>query len=174
MEDIKKYLELQKSEGKIEALTEFINDNGQWYENYIYENRDFLGPYEDVLYHGLFDNFYFEELESDEIIEAVKDCIENKNFEIIEKHLTCELTQGIYRRSSEVHSINLGEQEFQFSGLYAEFEGLKTNCVYSFLCRGMTEDEVNKALNNADFCIYSAAQGVECRVLRKPARQRRS
>lgn len=158
MSDLKKYLEIQKT-SKIEGLTEFLNDQGKWYKQYIDENPDFIGPYTDVLFDGLLHDIHLGELEED-TIEAINYCLENEEHEVIYNNCEGEKTSGIYRRSSEIASMNLGEQELQFSGLYDH--DTKINCIYSKLCEGMAIEEQNEAINNCDFFVSSDCIYIDC------------
>ena len=152
MKTLKQYLEI---ENKIERLTEFLNDNGNWQNDYIDENEDYKNNYYDLIEIG---TIYLDNCDY-EIKELLQDKINKKGIDFLFDNdlISCEVTHGIYRINNELWSYNLGEIEVQFTGLY-DHES-KVNCVYSELIKDMTHDEIKESEDDCEFfisndCLY--------------------
>ena len=145
MSDLNKYMEI---ENKIERLTQFFDDNGQWQENYVDDCPDFINGYEEVLFDTFKDNPYYEELNCD-IKEEVKQSYE-ENIDLIYNNCTVELTYGIGCCSNELCSFPIGEIEVQLSGL-SDNNGCQD--IFAELIKDMTKDEIKEAENNSEYYV---------------------
>ena len=133
---------------KIEKLTQFLNDQGQWYENYQ-EHEDNIANYAECLE---LNDIYYGEID-EEIREKVKQVLENMDKSDIFDFCEVVYTHGIYRRSNEIDFISIGEVEFQYTGLYCN--ETKSNCVYSDLIKDMSEKDIETAKNDCDYYVSS-------------------
>jgi len=136
-------------EEKINRLTEFLDEQGQWQENYI-ESEDNINNHAE-LFDG--ENLFFGEIDQD--LQEIAKKVLNKldAYDILELCDEPFYHHGIHCCSNEIWSINIGEVEYQFSGIYGKINGKKTNCVYTELCKGLSDDEIKQAQDNADYCI---------------------
>lgn len=142
---LKEYL---KIENKIERLTKFIDDQGEWQNDYIENNEDFINNYFDLIEIG---TIYLDNCD-DEIKDLLQNEInKNKSIDFLFDNdlISCELTQGIFCRDNELWSYNLGEIELQLSGL-SDHDN-KIGCIYSELIKDMTENEIDEAINDSEF-----------------------
>lgn len=142
--NLKDYKDNEKT--AIENLTAFIDDNAKWQEDYIENCEDFLNNYleccEGEIYTGELDDdikFLVEYLIDIGQQDAIYDVCEGQH------------TKGYHRVSNEIYSIGFGEVEVQFSGLYDQ--DTKTNCIYTELIKGMSEDDIKKAIDGSDQCV---------------------
>jgi len=149
MKNLKEYMKIKD---KVERLEEFINDNGQWQEEYIDDCPDFKDAYDYILFES---EIYKGELEQD-TIDAIEVLESKNNVDLIYEHTTIEITYGFHCVSGEIASMNIGEVETQLSGL-SDNEGC--TCIFTELIKDMTKEEIQEASSNTDYylsgdCIY--------------------
>lgn len=133
---------------KIEKLTKFFNDQIEWHEAYI-ESEDNLNNYLDACYES---EIYLGELDC-ETKTIVEYLIENNHKSIVWNSCEGEYTHGIHSVTNEIASMSFGEIELQFSGLYDH--ETKSNCIYTDLIKGMSEDEIKEVKSSIDACIHN-------------------
>lgn len=142
-------IQLKPKEDRIEALTEFLNNIGQSQENYINENKDYLDGYYDICEEG---NIHLGELD-DDIKPLIKHLIESKGIDWLFDNdlIDVDIHYGINRRSNELWSFTIGEEEVEITGLYDHDTG--SNCLYTDLCKGLTSEDIEEARNNCEYHI---------------------
>ncbi len=138
-----KLSDYDKIDCKIERLTQFIDDNSEWQNDYIDCCPDFINGYDCILTEG---ELYLDTIEDYIIKDMVKKLIDNNKKDLIFDACKIELTQGIQRVDDELNSFSLGEIELQLTGLSDN----KTECIYTELIKDMSEDDIKQAQDNAE------------------------
>jgi len=136
-------------ENKIEDLTEFLNTVGNNRVEYIQNNKDYLDAYFDLVEIW---NIYYGELD-DNTKNLLKSLVEYKDIDFLFNNdlVDVDIYSGISRRSNEIWSFNISEEEEQITGMYDH--ETKSDCKFSDLCKGMTDDEINQAKENCEYYI---------------------
>jgi hypothetical protein len=152
MKTLKKYL---NESNKVKRLTEFLNDNGVWQEDYIDNCEDFKNNYFDLIESG---TIYLDNC-NHETKNNLKAYIEDKGIDFLfENNLVrCEITCSMYNINNELWGYNIGEIEVQFTGLYDH--ETKKPCIYTELIKDMSENEIKEAEAKCEYyvsddCIY--------------------
>ena len=140
---------------KVENLTEFINDNGEWQINY-FDNPDFINEYADILHES---EIYLGELDPD-IKCLVEYLIENNLTDLIYWCVSVEHTKGIHCVSNELASFSIGEIEIQLSGL--SDSNNETQCIFTELTKDLTESEIEEASNSSDYFLHDDRIYIDC------------
>ena len=130
----------QNKQSKMEQLTDWIAEQGQWAADYV-EHEDSINNYAECLYHGGAE-VYLGELEND-VAELVKD-----NEELALEHCEPELIRGYHRCDNELNSIGIGEIETELTGIMVD----DIECFFTHLCKGLTPDEIQSAGDKTDYC----------------------
>lgn len=137
---------------KIERLTEWLNKQGQWADDYV-EHKDNISNYAE-LFEG--HDLHYGEIDSD-IQEQVKGILEAMDASDIFDYCDIDVYHGYDCRSNEIWSVNIGEVESQFSGIYDHDSGV--NCMYTELCKDLTPNDILIARRDCEYhlshdCLY--------------------
>ena len=136
-----------ETEDKQELLTEFINEQGQWADDYV-SHDDNINNYAECFE---VNNICFENIE-EEVRERVKEILEEMDAsDILDYCAEPDIHYGYYSRTDEIWSMSFGEIETQITGI-SDPENT-TDCIYTSLCEGLTEEEVKDAQDNSDYCV---------------------
>jgi len=138
---------MKNNDEKIEKLTDWINEQGQWADDYV-EHEDNINNYAECfegsnLFYGEIDEEHQAEVE--EILEPMD------AYDILEYCDEPYLVTDIYRRSDEIWSIGIGEVETQITGIYNS--ELDVDCMYKHLCFGLSAEEIEQAENRSDYYV---------------------
>jgi len=141
----------EEREKRIDNLTQWLNDQGQWFQDYQ-EHEDNINNYAECFEKY---NIHYGELD-DDIQDHVKNIFENlDDYDILEFCYDPDLYKGYSRRTNEIWSFVMGEVESQFTGLYDH--ETKSNCVYTDLCEGLSDDDILEAENNCEYYISNGS-----------------
>jgi hypothetical protein len=142
-----------KNEDRIEKLTEWLDEQGQQADDYV-EHEDNINNYAEC-FEG--SNLFYGEID-EELQDEVKGYLEDMDaYDILEFCNEPDLHYGYNCRYNEIWSMNIGEVEHQFTGLYDH--ETKSNCIYTDLCKGLSAEEIKQAENKSDYyisrgCLY--------------------
>ena len=137
--------QLETKQQKSEKLTDFIQEQGQWADDYV-EHEDNINHYAECLYHGM-GELYLEYLDDD-----IKELVKN-NEELALEHAEPELIKDFYKRDNQLMSINIGEIETQLTGL----SNNETDCIFTELCKGLSKEEIQEAADRTDYHYSSGS-----------------
>lgn len=138
-------------EVKIEALTTWIDEQGQWAEDYMSDKYNINNYAECFEGHNLF----YGELD-DEIQDHVKSILDDMDaYDILDFCDEPFIHYGYNRQYREIWSMNFGEIETELTNIY----DLKTkvNCVYTELCKGLSEDDIKTAEDNSEWYVSNGS-----------------
>ena len=149
-------LKLQNNTARIETLTNWLNNQGQWISDYQ-THEDNINNYAELFEGG---NLHYGEIDN-ELEKKVKETLETMdNYDILELCDAPFYHHGFGRCSNEIWSINIGEVESQFSGIYDH--ETKSNCVFTDLCKGLTIKEIEQAKSNCEYFINGDSIYLDC------------
>lgn len=137
---------------KIETLTNWVNEQGQWTEDYQ-EHKDNIDDY-GALFEGY--NLFYGEIDID-IRDHTQSILDSLSANEIYDLCDLEYTHGISCRTNEIWSTTIGEIETQLTGIYDSETG--SYCVFTDLCKGLTEKKIKQALDHSEYfvsgdCLY--------------------
>lgn len=135
------------NELKIERLTNWINEQVQWVEDYQ-DHEDNINSYAECFEKY---NLFYGEID-EEYRDTIKTLFEKLDaYDILELCDEPFYHHGISRCTNEIWSMNIGEVGGELTGVYDS--ETKNNCVFTDLCQGLSEDEIKQAKNNSDAYI---------------------
>lgn len=138
---------MKNNDEKIEKLTDWINEQGQWADHYV-EHEDNIHNIAECfephnLHYGDIDEEH--QAEAEELLESMD------AYDILEYCDEPELITDFNRRNDEIWSMGIGEIEQQLTGVYDH--ETDSNCIFTDLCKGLSEEEIQQAKDNSDYCI---------------------
>lgn len=138
---------LNYKEAKIEALTTWINEQGERAEDYM-SHVDNINNYAE-LFEG--ENLHYGELD-EEIQKHAKSILEDLDtYDILEFCNEPDIHYGCRRRYDEIWSISLGEIETQLTDIYDH--KTKSNCIFTDLSKGLSKEEITQAQESSDYYV---------------------
>jgi hypothetical protein len=138
---------MKNNDEKIEKLTDWINEQGQWAEDYV-SHEDNINNYAECFEPH---NLHYDDID-EEHQEEVKELLEDMDaYDILEYCDEPDIHYGIRCRSDEIWSMSFGEIETQITGIYDH--ETKSNCVYTDLCEGLSAEEIEQAENACDHYV---------------------
>ncbi len=134
-----------KTEDRQELLTEFINEQGEWADNYV-SHEDNINAYADCFE---VNNIHYCEIDEEDQ-ERVQTIIEEMDPSDILKYCAePDIHYGYHSRADEIWSISFGEIETQITGI-GDAENT-TDCIYTSLCEGLTKEEIEEASSRSEY-----------------------